>query len=263
MFRTGLLLLFASVCLHAAPCDDLARLNVPHTAVERAETIAAGAFALPSALYQNSWAGSKDVVPARLPPFCRLLLRITPVADSEIAVELWLPLQSWNGRFVAVGNGGTAGQINWRAMSAPLSRGYAVASTDTGHQGAGAIGDFAFAEGHPEKVTDFAWRAVHEMAVAGKQITRAYYGRAPQHSYWNGSSTGGRQGLKAAQMYPRDFDGIVAGAPAFMSARMLVGGYRVPLAIAAGAAPLSAEKLKQLHAEESRSATSMMESKTA
>jgi feruloyl esterase len=133
-------------------------------------------------------------------------------------------------------------------MSGPVARGYAVASTDTGHQGTGAVGDVSFSEGHPEKLTDFAYRAVHEMAVAGKPITSALYGRAPQHSYWNGSSTGGRQGLKAAQMYPRDFDGIAAGVPAFLSARMLISKYRATLAVAAGAAPLSTEKLKRLHA---------------
>jgi feruloyl esterase len=93
-----------------------------------------------------------------------------------------------------------------------LLRGYAVANTDTGHQGAG--GDFAWAAGQPEKLADFQYRAVHELTVVGKAITAARYGRAPAKSYWNGCSTGGRQGLKEAQRFPEDYDAIIAGAPA-------------------------------------------------
>jgi feruloyl esterase len=90
-----------------------------------------------------------------------------------------------------------------------LARGYAASSTDTGHAG----GSASFGLGHPEKVIDFGWRAVHEMTVASKQIVTAHYGRGARLSYWTGCSAGGRQGLKAAQRFPADFDGIVAGAP--------------------------------------------------
>src|SRR5438105_4272203 len=127
MLRTGLLFLLASVRVHAATCEDLAKLKLPHTTVERAEMVAAGGSTLPSTLIQNSWAGSNEVLPAELPAFCRVLLKSRPVTDSEIAVEVRLPIKGWNGRFLGVGNGGSAGQINWRAMSRPLSRGYAVA----------------------------------------------------------------------------------------------------------------------------------------
>ena len=96
-----------------------------------------------------------------------------------------------------------------RAGSA-LQEGYATASNDTGHKGGNAL----FAIGHPEKLTDFAYRAVHEMTVQSKSIVSSYYGRAPRLSYWNGCSTGGRQGLMSAQKYPEDFDAILAGAPA-------------------------------------------------
>jgi hypothetical protein len=113
MFRIGLVLL-SSACVYGAVCEDLAQLQVPHSAVEHAETVASGALKLPSRLYQNAWAGNSEVAPIDLPPFCRVLLKITPVSDSEISVEVWLPVQGWNGRFVAVGNGGTAGHINWR-----------------------------------------------------------------------------------------------------------------------------------------------------
>ena len=91
-----------------------------------------------------------------------------------------------------------------------MKDGYATAGTDTGH----TENTGSFVLGHPEKLTDFAWRSEHEMAVKGKAIVAAFYGTAPKRSYWNGCSTGGRQALKEAQMFPDDFDGIIAGAPA-------------------------------------------------
>ena len=97
-------------------------------------------------------------------------------------------------------------------MAEPLRRGYAVAGTDTGHEGGQA--DASFAVGHPEKLVDFAWRAVHETTVKSKAIVTALYSKPPRRSYWVGCSTGGRQGLKEAQRFPDDFDGISAGAPA-------------------------------------------------
>jgi feruloyl esterase len=110
------------------------------------------------------------------------------------------------------GNGGAAGSIVYASLADGVARGYAVANTDTGHRG--AVGDFSWAAGHPEKITDFAYRAVHELTIVGKAVTSARYGQAPERSYWNGCSTGGRQGLKEAQRFPDDYDAIVAGAPA-------------------------------------------------
>jgi feruloyl esterase len=97
-------------------------------------------------------------------------------------------------------------------MAEPLRRGYAVAGSDTGHEGGGA--DVSFAVGHPEKLVDFAWRAAHEMTVKSKTVIAAHYSAPPRRSYWTGCSAGGRQGLKEAQRFPDDFDGIVAAAPA-------------------------------------------------
>ena len=94
-------------------------------------------------------------------------------------------------------------------MASALTRGYATGSTDTGHVGGGA----SWALGHPEKVVDFGWRAVHEMTIASKKIIDSQTGRAPAFSYWNGCSAGGRQAMKEAQRFPGDFDGIIAGAP--------------------------------------------------
>src|SRR5207249_9052114 len=123
---------------------------------------------------------------------------------------VWLPANGWNGKFQAVGNGGWAGTISYPALAQALRRGYATTSTDTGHTDAGG----AFALGHPEKLIDFAWRSEREMTVKAKAIVAAFYGSGPKYSYWNGCSTGGRQGLKEAQRFPDDYDGIVAGAPA-------------------------------------------------
>jgi len=108
------------------------------------------------------------------------------------------------------GNGGWGGVISYRAMAQAVRHGYATSSTDTGH-----VGDRGtFALGHPEKVTDFGYRAVHEMTVKAKAVIEAFYGNGPRLSYWNSCSTGGRQGLKEAQRYPFDFNGIIAGAAA-------------------------------------------------
>ena len=126
-------------------------------------------------------------------------------------MELSLPTENWNGKFLAVGNGGWAGSISTAALADGLRRGYATASNDTGHKG----GSASFALGHPEKLVDFAYRAVHQMTVQSKTIIQAFYPRAPQLSYYEGCSTGGRQGLMAAQRFPEDFDAIVAGAPVY------------------------------------------------
>ena len=140
---------------------------------------------------------------------CRVSATLTPSSDSDIKMEVWMPVSNWNGKYQAVGNGAFNGTINYGAMKTALSRGYAVSSTDTGHTG----GSARFGLGHPEKVIDFGWRAVHETANASKAIIAAYYGGAPKYSYFNGCSAGGRQAMKEAQRFPADFNGIIAGAP--------------------------------------------------
>jgi feruloyl esterase len=142
--------------------------------------------------------------------FCRVFVTIAPTADSDIKVEVWLPMHGWNRKFQAVGNGDAAGVISYDAMVEAIRRGYATSSTDTGHVG----NSLAFALGHRDKYVDFGYRAVHEMAVNAKTIVEAFYGTAPAQSYWNGCSQGGRQGITEAIRYPSDFDGIIAGAPA-------------------------------------------------
>ena len=172
-----------------------------------AQVVPAGAFSPPRGASTNA----QNVAQYEsLPEFCRVAATIRPSDDSEIGIEVWLPAAGWNGRFQAVGNGGWSGAIGYPALGRALARGYAAAGTDTGHKGDRA----SFAMGHPEKLTDFAWRAVHEMAVQGKAITTGYFGDGPKYSYWNGCSSGGKQGLKEVQRFPDDFDGAIVGAPA-------------------------------------------------
>jgi feruloyl esterase len=195
----------------AASCERLASLTLPDTAVTLAQPVAAGAFTPPAGGRGPAGAGRAGAGPfAALPAFCRVAATLKPTSDSDIKIEVWLPSSGWNGKFQAVGNGGWAGAISYPAMADALARGYATSSTDTGHTG----GRGSFALGHPEKFVDFAYRSEHEMTVKAKAIIDGYYGRAPQRSYWNGCSTGGRQGLAEAQRYPGDYDGIIAGASA-------------------------------------------------
>ena len=140
---------------------------------------------------------------------CRVAATLRPTSDSEIKMEIWMPTSNWNGKYQAVGNGAFNGNIDIGPMTTALARGYATSSTDAGHTG----GSASFGLGHPEKVIDFGWRAVHETAVASKKIIAAYYGSAPKFSYFNGCSAGGRQAMKDAQRFPADFNGIIAGAP--------------------------------------------------
>jgi feruloyl esterase len=195
----------------ATACAGLASLALADATVTIAQTVEAGAFTPPAGGRGPAGGGRASAGPfATLPAFCRVAATLKPTSDSDIKIEVWLPAAGWNGKFQAVGNGGWAGTISYPAMATALKRGYATSSTDTGH--VGATGSFAL--GHPEKFIDFAYRSEHEMTVKAKAIIDRYYGRAPQRSYWNGCSTGGRQGLAEAQRYPDDYDGIIAGASA-------------------------------------------------
>jgi hypothetical protein len=147
----------------------------------------------------------------KLPAFCRVKVTDTPTGDSDIKTEVWLPVAGWNGRYRAQGNGGFAGNIDYGGMAAAVAEGYATSGTDTGHEGLSP----KFALGHPEKVKDFGWRAVHDMTVETKVLVKAFYGKAAGYSYFTACSDGGREALMEAQRFPGDFDGILAGAPAY------------------------------------------------
>ena len=187
-------------------CETLLKLTLENASITLAELVPAGAFKAPP----GGNAAQSASRFAELPAFCRVAATVKPTTDSDIKVEVWMPASAWNGKFEAVGNGGWAGTISYPAMAQAIARGYATTSTDTGHSTPGG----SFALGHPEKLTDYAYRSEHEMTVKAKAIVKAFYGNAPTRSYFNGCSTGGRQALTEASRFPDDFDGIIAGAAA-------------------------------------------------
>src|ERR1035441_6882671 len=209
----------ASVTYAQSDCEKLKALSLPGTILSSVESVAAGPYKAPAqAADGGGVAPGRGAAPGRggvpqatllLPSYCRVAATLKPSSDSDIKMEVWMP-ENWNGKIEVVGNGGWAGVISYAAMAQALREGYAAASTDTGHEG----GNGMFALGHPEKIVDFGYRAVHETVVKSKAIVAAYYGKGPKYSYWNGCSTGGRQALVEVTQYPEDFDGVVAGAPA-------------------------------------------------
>jgi hypothetical protein len=192
---------FGNVAAASTNCEGLAKLTLPGVAINVAQAVPAGSFTPP--------VGAPI---ANLPPFCRVAGVIRPTGDSNIQFEVWMPESRWNGKFQGIGNGGFAGSISFGPMAAAISHGYATASTDTGHTG--GVTDATWALGHPEKVADFGYRAIHETAARAKAIIDAFYGQRPRRSYFSSCSNGGRQALMEAQRFPADYDGIIAGAPA-------------------------------------------------
>jgi len=201
-------------------CEKLSGLKLDDTTITSAQTVAAGEFTRPAGPVDEQ----EDTLRAfkRLPAFCRVTAEIKPSADSNIKVEVWMPVSGWNGKYLSHGNGGFAGSIIYSALASGVEHGYAMASTDTGHTGTPT--DAKWALGHPEKIKDFGYRAIHEMTVKAKAIIQAFYGRNPEHSYFASCSNGGRQGLMETQRFPADYDGILAGAPANFFTHLLVGG---------------------------------------
>jgi feruloyl esterase len=207
----AVVLIAASLPVGAATCDSLRNLSLSGATINSAQTVGAGEFAPPQGGPPGGGAAFKA-----LPAFCRVSATLRPSADSQIGIEVWLPASGWNGNLQSVGNGAWAGTISYPALATALAEGYAGASTDTGHAGNNAD----FITGHPDKVIDFSYRAVHELTVAAKGIVAAFYGNQPKYSIWNGCSTGGRQAFSEAQRYPADYDGVIAGAPAFHVTRL-------------------------------------------
>jgi hypothetical protein len=195
----------------AAPskCASLATMALPDTAITTAEEVTDGSLAPRGSMRLTG-----------LPPFCR----VAAVTKPAVKFEVWLPLANWNGKFQGVGNGANAGSISYAAMATALKRGYATASTDTGHE-TGNARDASWALGAPELVSDFGYRAIHVTAVNAKQIVERFYAEPAKHSYFFACSTGGRQGLMEAQRFPEDYDGIIAGAPAANWSHFQTGGH--------------------------------------
>lgn len=205
MIRTLLLGFF---CLSGAPgfaqsaCDALLQLDLPEGSRIEVDAQTGGAF-------ETRDGGNIT----GLPDFCRAVITL----PDAVSVEAWVPSTDWNGRFLGVGGGGYAGTISWDAMAGALRRGYATASTDTGHQGGTRNQMFAFTEQGTldwSAIQNFASEALFEMTRIGKAAPETLYGRPPEFSYWAGCSTGGRQGLMQVQRTPEAYDGVLAGAPA-------------------------------------------------
>jgi hypothetical protein len=218
--------LAASMAVFTAPaladnCTKLSSVALPEVISITASSIAANSLTPP---------GLTAPVPVA---FCRVQITVTPA----INIEVWLPTPgNWNHRFQAEGGGGYAGVISYSALAMAVTGDavtgqFATASTDTGHpatgtangqggaNGAQAGGGFALNLANDtlneELIVDFASRSLHEMTAKAKAVIKAYYGKPQDYAYWNGCSTGGRQGWIEAQRFPEDYDGILAGAPAF------------------------------------------------
>jgi hypothetical protein len=188
----------------SSSCEPLASTALSNAVVTAARRYPAGDFT----------SGRTFAVPA----FCRVMVTAKPASDSDIKIEVWLP-EAWNGKLLGTDNGGFSGAINYAALAAAIAKGYAAVSTDTGHSG----DQMDFGIGHPEKIVDWAYRAVHEMTTIARTVVERAKGRGPERSYFSGCSTGGQQALSEAQRYPADYDGVVAGDPGNNRVNLIYG----------------------------------------
>jgi len=200
----------AAAAQPASGCQSLARPQVPGAVVLSITGVdkPAGADQIPGG----------PTIP-NVPAHCEVTLFLThPGAGDDVRVAVWLPASGWNGRFQGTGGGGYAAGMFDYSLAPAIAQGYAAASTDAGVSSS-ALGPPTWAlkaDGtvNTALLTNFASRSVHDMTVAAKQVVAGYYGRGASYAYWNGCSTGGRQGLMEAQRYPTDYNGILAAAPA-------------------------------------------------
>jgi feruloyl esterase len=202
LFGSALVLGLAASGLHAqTACEKLVELHLD------AAKILSAALMPPSNI-----AGTPVRLGAHAAEHCEVKGVATPTSDSTINFTLWLPpLAKWNGKYLQKGSGGWGGEAYSYALITPLNRGYAAAVTDDGHVGDGTA---RFTVGHPQKLIDFGYRAIHETSRQARVILNAFYGKAQNQAYFVGCSDGGREALIQAQRFPEDFNGIVSGAPA-------------------------------------------------
>jgi feruloyl esterase len=204
---------------YAQACESLASLDIPDATITAAQSIPAGSFQPPTGAPITN-----------LPAFCRVALTMAPSSDSSIRVEVWMPASTWTGRFQGTGGGGYTGSVNYGTLGNGLRLGNATANTDMGTAPASG-GNGTALVGHPEKWLDFGSRSTHLMTVAGKILVQAFYGQPANYSYFTGCSTGGHQGLEEAQIFPDDYDGILAGAPGHNRTHLhmaFVNNFKVP-----------------------------------
>jgi len=152
--------------------------------------------------------------------------RVDGVFQSGAGFQIYLPT-AWNGRLYMFGNGGYAGEDaeaprEQASRARGLANGFVTARTDTGHL-ASAEPLATFAQ-DPVKLVNHGYQAVHDTVAYAKALAAAYYGNAPRYAYWDGCSTGGREGVMSAQRFPADFDGVVAGAPTLDWSSIMIKG---------------------------------------
>jgi feruloyl esterase len=231
--------LFAGVAIASTPamatqCTNLSSAQLPDTTITSATDNTTGVFVPP---------GSAPIT--GLPHFCRVTATLTPTSDSSIKIEIWLPETTWNGRFLGTGGGGFQGVISYSALASGIQAGFAATNSDLGTGSSGcnplycgsngmttplatAFGNPGVPTtglfGHPERIKDFGFRAIHLMTVRGKEIANAFYGQNANKAYFAGCSTGGQNALMEAQRFPDDYDGILAGAAAFNRTHLHMAG---------------------------------------
>jgi feruloyl esterase len=235
--------LFASVAIASTPaaatqCTNLQSLALQDTTITSASDNITGVFVVPGSNPPTTLTG--------LPAFCRVTATLTPTSDSAIRIEAWLPETTWNGRFLGTGGGGFQGVITYNELASGVRAGFASTNSDlgTGVSGCsplycgsdGNMGNplaIAFGDpsapstglfGHPERIKDFGYRAIHLMTVRGKEIADAFYQKNAGKAYFAGCSTGGQNALMEAQRFPDDYDGILAGAAAFNRTHLHMAG---------------------------------------
>jgi feruloyl esterase len=219
---------FGAAPAAATPCTNLSGLHLQHTTITSATDNDTGTFVTPT---------TPPTTLTGLPAFCRVTATLVPMSDSAIKIEVWLPKTTWNSRFLGTGGGGFQGIISYTALAAGIQQGFAAANSDLGTGASGCsplycgsagnmgnplailFGDPATPTtglfGHPERIKDFGHRAIHLMTLRGKEIANAFYGQRERTAYFAGCSTGGQNALMEAQRFPEDYNGILAGAPAF------------------------------------------------
>ena len=230
-------LTISSTSANASSCTNVLSLQLEHTTITSATDNTSGVFVVPGT--------NPPQTISNLPAFCRVTATLTPTADSVIKIEAWLPEGSaWNGRFLGTGGGGFQGVITYSELAAGIQGGFASTNSDlgTGVNGCnplycGSDGvtnplSTAFGEpptptiglfGHPERIKDFGHRAIHQMTLRGKEIADAFYQQKHTKAYFAGCSTGGQNALMEAQRFPHDYDGILAGAPAYNRTHLHMG----------------------------------------
>lgn len=225
---------------HRVACADLTALTFEgNTSVTAATEVTSGSIVTPTGITLTD-----------LPAFCRVQGVSRPTSDSNIYYEVWLPLDTWNGKFLSSGEGGYVGALNYTrrgldgGLDELLRRGYATTSTDTGHLAT----DTWWAVGHPERAVDYLYRAKHLVTVAAKGLIQAFYGRPASRSYLNSCSNGGRQALLEVQRFPDDYDGVVVGAPWNFQSHSNAGFVWNAQALSAPGAAIPAAKLPAINA---------------